>query len=591
MYPTSTARRVWSLLTVEQRRGAVLLFGLMLMGMIFETLGVGLVIPALAVMTQPDIGARYPVLVPGLNLLGNPTQEKLIALGLVALVAVYACKALFLSYLAWWETRFIYDVRADMSQRLFDGYLRQSYTFHLQRNSAQLIRNVVNETSIFAHTGLSAGMVFLTEALILLGISALLVAVEPLGTLLVMGLLGALGWIYHGSTRHLILRWGAARQLHDGLRIQHLQQGLGGVKEVKLLGREISFSAQYRRHNLTSARMGQRQTTLQALPKFWLEFLAVGGLAILAVTMVLQGTRPDALLPILGLFAAAAFRLMPSVSRVLGSVQNVRYALPVIDVLYSELCLPDTAETSQHGSRMPFEHALNLDQVRYQYPAAEVPALSGISCSIRRGASVGFIGGSGAGKSTLVDIILGLLEPDGGTVKVDDLDIQTNLRGWQDQIGYVPQTIYLIDDTLRRNVAFGIPDDSIDEAAISRAIRAAQLETFVSDLPQGLDTLVGERGVRISGGQRQRIGIARALYHDPPVLVLDEATSSLDVDTERGVMEAVRAFHGEKTLIIVAHRFSTVEACDYIYRLGQGRVIQEGAASLVLGQDSEIALK
>ena len=303
--------------------------------------------------------------------------------------------------------------------------------------------------------------------------------------------------------------------------------------------------------------------------------------------MIWRGKPLEALLPTLGLFTAAAFRLMPSVNRVLAGFQSLRFTLPVVDTLHSEFRLFNATIAPKHGQPLPFKHALTLHQVSFQYPSTEAQALRGVSLTIPLGASVGFIGGSGAGKSTLVDIILGLLTPVSGTVKVDGIDIQTNLRGWQDQIGYVPQSIYLTDDTLRRNVAFGLPADQIDEAAVWRAIQAAQLEQFVNDLPQGLDTPVGEHGIRLSGGQRQRIGIARALYHDPRIMVLDEATSSLDTATEREVMEAVRALQGNKTLLIVAHRLSTTEHCGRLFRLEQGRLVEEGETSVVLATNTE----
>jgi ABC-type multidrug transport system fused ATPase/permease subunit len=276
------------------------------------------------------------------------------------------------------------------------------------------------------------------------------------------------------------------------------------------------------------------------------------------------------------LFAAAAFRIMPSVNRVLGAVQSLRYGLPVIDVLHAELNLVTPKVAAPQSPAAPFCASLELSQITYTYPLAAEPALKDISLTIRVGESVGFIGESGAGKSTLVDILLGLLNSDMGNVRVDGQDIQSNLRNWQDQIGYVPQLIFLTDDTLRRNVAYGLPAEQIDEAAVWRSISSAQLEQFVNELPLGLDTLVGERGVRLSGGQRQRIGIARALYHNPAVLVLDEATSALDVTTERGVMDAVRSLRGGKTLIIVAHRLSTLEHCDHLFRLKRGRLVAEG---------------
>ena len=369
------------------------------------------------------------------------------------------------------------------------------------------------------------------------------------------------------------------------MRIQHLQQGLGGAKDAKLLGREADFLNQYHVHNAGSEKVSRREFTLGALPRLWLEMLAICALAVLVIGMIGQGKPQDALLPALGLFAAAAFRLMPSANRVINALQCVRFSRPVIDMLSSELRLLDDTNPQPRGGPLPFTMSLALDRIQFAYPSAETQALRGVSLTISRGSSVGFIGGSGAGKSTLVDIMLGLLTPDSGAVKVDGIDIRTNLRGWQDQIGYVPQSIFLTDDTLRRNVAFGLPSDQINEAGVWRAICAAQLTQFVEDLPKGLETLVGERGVRLSGGQRQRIGIARALYHDPSVLVLDEATSSLDTGTERSFMEAVRALQGDKTVIIVAHRPSTVEHCNRLFRVENGRIVDEGQTAAVMGKD------
>jgi len=578
----STPRKIWDLLTPAERRSAVVLLGLMFIGMVLETLGAGLMIPAIALLTQSDFARNYPALQPALHALGNPSEQSLVIGGMLALVGVYLIKTLFLTVLAWRQTRFTFGVQAQLSQRLFTVYLRQPYAFHLQRNSAQLIRNVLNEVSLFTGTGIQPGITLLAESLVLLGLCSLLLLVEPLGALIVVSVLGTAAWGFHRLTRGRIARWGEARQHHEGVRLQHLQQGLGGAKEVKLLGRETDFLEQFRLHNAQTARAWQLQTTLGQFPRLWLEMLAVSGLAILVISMLAQGRTLEVVLPTLGLFAAAAFRLLPSVNRVLGAVQSLRYVLPVFDILHTELRLTTPEVDDTHRPVTLFRTALELSQITYTYRGAAEPTLKDISLAIQRGESVGFIGASGAGKSTLVDILLGLLTPDRGEVRVDGKDLQSNLRNWQDQIGYVPQSIFLTDDTLRRNVAFGLPNEQIDDAAVQRAIRAAQLEEFVASLPDGLETFVGERGIRLSGGQRQRIGIARALYHDPAVLVLDEATSSLDTATEHDVMQAVTALQGSKTVLIVAHRLSTVEHCDRLYRLEYGRVVAEGSLKPML---------
>jgi ATP-binding cassette, subfamily B, bacterial PglK len=573
--------KIWALLTAAERRSAVLLLALMVVGMAFETLGIGVVVPAIALLSDPSFADGHPTLQAIVAAASASGPNTLVTWALLGLIAIYLIKTVFLAFLAWYQTRFVFGVQVQLSHRLFAMYLSQPYTFHLQRNSAQLIRNAVNEVNLFTFTGMIAGLTVLSEGLVLAGLGLLLFVIEPLGAAIVVSVLAVASWGSHRLTRARLVHWGEARQHHEGLRIQHLQQGLGGVKDVKLLGREQDFLQVYSTHNAQSARAGQLQLTLQQLPRLWLELLAVIGLATLVLTMLAQGRQLAGVLPTLALFTAAAFRLMPSANRVLGSLQSLRYGLPVIAILYEELALEtNTAGRNVAGARLVGR--VEFSRVAYTYDGAAAPALVELSLTINRGESVGIIGASGAGKTTLVDVLLGLLTPDSGAVLVDGVDIRESLRGWQDQIGYVPQSIFLTDDTLRNNVAFGLPPAQIDEAAVRRALAAAQLEEFVDSLPMGLDTVVGERGVRLSGGQRQRIGIARALYHDPALLVLDEATSSLDTATEREVMQAVSSLRGSKTIVIVAHRLSTVEHCSRLYRLERGRVVASGTPQSML---------
>ena len=564
-------------LTAAERRMVVMLVALMVLGMTLEALAAFLIVPAVALLMQQDLAAAYPQFRPLLDAIGNGDQRALIFKVMLGLVSVYLLKNLFQACVAWIHARFAHRAQTRISQLLFSTYLDQPYTFHLQRNSAQLIRNVTTEASMFAHAIVNA-LILAAEALVLLGILALLVAVEPVGTIVATAVLGGAAGSFHYAMRRHSSRWGEMRQLHDGLRLQHLRQGLGGVKEVKLLGREQAFLEEFRRHNSASTRIGHYQAMAQVLPRLWLEFLAIASLASLVVAMLAQGRDMATFMPTLGLFAAAAFRLMPSANRIVSAAQAVRYCMPSVVALNEELALSRSAKADdmRRGAASPaFRQELRLAGVSYTYPGAAAPALEEIDMRIAKGEAAGFVGASGSGKSTLIDVVLGLLTPQTGQVLVDGADIRRDLRAWQDQVGYVPQSIYLTDDTLRRNVAFGLPEEQIEEAAVRRAIRAAQLDDFVAGLPQGLDTPVGERGVRLSGGQRQRIGIARALYHDPAVLVLDEATSALDTATESGVMEAVTALHGAKTVLIVAHRLSTVAHCDRLYRLEQGRVVEE----------------
>lgn len=575
-------RKIWHILTPSERAGASVLLVLMIVGMLLETLGIGMVVPAVSLLMQDDIVASYPALRPALEAIGNPDPHTLIVAGMLMLVGIYLIKALFLAFLAWRQMSFAFNLQARLSEQLFTIYVHQPYTFHLQHNSARLIRNAVTEVGVFTSNAVIPGITLLTEGLILTGIAVLLVTFEPLGALAVVLTLVVAGWVFYRATHMHVLRWGQLRQHHEGLRLQQLQEGLGGVKDVKLLGREREFIARYAVHNAQSARTMRLHATLHQMPRLWMELLAVTGLAILVLVMLAQGRDMATVIPTLGLFAAAAFRLMPSVTRVLSAVQSLRYGLPVINTLHNELELSAASRAQGPALANGFEHEICLKDVGFTYPGASSPALTNVSLAIRKGETLGIIGASGSGKSTLVDVVLGLLKPDNGSVLVDGQNIHQSLRAWQDQIGYVPQTIYLTDDTLRRNVAFGLPSEQINDAAVARAIRAAQLETFVSTLPQGLDTFVGERGVRLSGGQRQRIGIARALYHDPEVLVLDEATSALDTATEQDVMRAVTALRGSKTILIIAHRLSTVEHADRLCRLEGGLLAEEGTTPALL---------
>lgn len=574
--------KTYKLLTPKERREALVLLAFMIVGMLLETLGVGLIIPVITLMMQSDLVSSYPAMAPILNYFGNPSQYVLIIVVMLILVVAYIVKNLFLALLVWKQTHFALGIRVSLSDRLFTSYLRQPYTFHLQRNSAELVRNVHGEVAAFTGV-ISSAQILISELLVSIGITTLLLFVEPLGTLMVAIVLGGAGWTFYRVTRKWISNWGVERQLHDGLRFQHLQQGLDGAKDVKLLGRESDFLAQFHTHNMKSARAGGLQSILQSYPRLMFELLVVIGLTILVISMLSQDGDMKSIIPTLGLFAAAAFRLMPSVTKILTSLQKLRFNIPVINVLNKEINLTTTEPvTKQTNCPELFKNELTLTKLMYQYPGAALPALDGVSIKIQKGESVGFIGSSGSGKSTLADVILGLLSPNAGNIDVDGKNIHLTLRQWQDQIGYVPQSIYLTDDTFRRNIAFGLPDSQIDDVAIKRAMHAAQLEDFVSGLPDGMETIVGERGIRLSGGQRQRIGIARALYHDPDVLVLDEATSALDTATEVGVMQAINALHGKKTIIIVAHRLSTVEDCDRLYRLDQGRVVEEGTPEEII---------
>lgn len=575
--------KLWLILTVSERALAIGLMGLMLVSMLLEMLGIGLVVPALAAMSTDQPASPSPTVAQWLARLGNPSRQQLLLGGLLFLLLLYAFKAAFVLFVSWRQLRFVAALQERISRQLYTAYLSQPWTYHLQRNSAEMIRTL-NDIAPFAST-CTVILGALAEMLVVLGVMGLLIWIEPVGAITVGFLMAVATYALDWCARGRLVRWGSLAQHHSALMFKHLYQGLSGAKDVKVLGCEQDFINQYSSHRGQMVRMQSRQSFFGQIPRLWYELLAVLGLCILTAVMVWQGKSTQAMIPTLGLFAAASFRMMPSVNRLAAAMQALRYGQSTLETIHAELALqPEHIALAEE--RLGFSRALRLENVVFRYPTGHDNALDGVSLEIPHGSSIGIIGGSGAGKSTLVDVILGLLKPIAGRVTVDGVDIATNIRGWQDLIGYVPQSIYLCDDTIRRNVAFGTPEEKIDDAAVARALRSAQLDDLIARLPEGVETIVGEQGVRLSGGQRQRIGIARALYHDPTVLVLDEATSALDTATERSVMEAVDALHGTKTLIIVAHRVSTVSKCDLIHRLDRGRIVETGTFAEVFAQEA-----
>lgn len=568
-------KKIWQILSSNDRSYAFILFIYMLIGMILEILGVGLVIPLIALLMQSDLVDKYPEVEPILNFFGNPSQTLLITYSMIGLVIVYFVKNLFLAFLVWKQKYFSYRVRTDLGHRLFSNYLYQPYAFHLDHNSAQLIRNISGEVSIFISYGVNSSLTIATELLVIFGILSMLIFIEPLGAIIVILSVAMFSMIFYWLIRLKIIKWGKERQYHDGMIIQSLQQGLGGVKDTKVIGCEESFIDGYDFNNKRSSKIAQWEQTLQSLPRLWIEQVSIIGLVILVLSLNKSiGSNTTSILPILGLFGAAAFRLMPSLSRVISSVQAFQFSQPVINKLEEEIKLKGKVQTDIDSRKaLKFKNIIKLKNINFTYPSSKKKILHDISITIKHNQSIGFVGKSGSGKSTIVDILLGLLIPDSGEVTVDEIDISDNIKGWRNQIGYVPQSVFLTDASLKNNIAFGDKDEDIDLKAVMSSIKSAQLEEFVDNQPEGLEVNIGERGVRLSGGQRQRIGIARALYRNPSVLILDEATSSLDLKTERNFMKTIDTLHGKRTIIIVAHRLSTIENCDRVYQLDNGHLI------------------
>ena len=577
-----THQLVWQLTTRAEKRRLVLLYLLMVVGAVLEMLSLGLIVPAVGILTKPDYANRVPLVK---RVFGELTQSQFVLLVMLILMLVFLAKTIFLVWKAWMQKGVSNAITFRLGVAIFEKYLRQPYAFHLMRNSATLTNSAQNSRALASEI-IDPSLLVFSEALVTGGIFTLLLWLEPVGTIGTILLFGVTSFLFSKYTGAKISRWGKARNTHHEVMLQQFQQGFGGVKDIKVLGREGYITKEYARELYGDVVIQRRFQLFQTLPRYGLELLTVVCFCLLISLMVAFGREISDIVPVLSLFGAAAFRLLPSANQLLNNLQAIRFARPKLMLLYEDFKLADQQDSSLEVTSS-FLEEIRINDLCFTYDAVSEPALSDVNLVVRRGEAVGIIGSSGSGKSTLVDVLLGLLQPSGGQVLVDNQDIQTNLRSWQNQIGYVPQTIFLTDDSLRRNIALGLPDNLINESAVTEALRAAQLQEFVEGLPDGLDTVVGERGVRLSGGQRQRIGIARALYNKPEVLVLDEATSSLDTETEHEVMKAVQALQGTKTVVIVAHRLSTVEYCDRLYRLENARVVDEGTFSEVMNRSRE----
>ena len=568
----SYIQKFFSILSKSQVRASFYLIFLTVLGMLLETLGIGAILPVLSSLTQsPEVSDNF-ILDAIRDTFNVQSDKSLILLMLFGLFCVYLLKSLFLLFLTFYQAKYIFGIQEKLSYQFFKGYLSENYEFHLSRNSSDLIRNTLSEVTQFTGA-ISNTLSIFSESLVLLGITVLLLVVEPLATLIIITAMVLLGSIYLFFTKGKSERWGNERMYHDGKRIQHLQQGISGIKEVKISGRERNFLEIYSTHNSGSANNNRKQSIIVGLPRIFIEFAAISGIVLFIFIYTLGQKEIQQIVPLLGLFGLAAFRIMPSINRIVSSMQSVRFTLPILHSLHEELINIRENPLPSHDESDLFNLSseIELKNISFSYRDSKT-VLEGIDMIIPAGSCVGLIGESGAGKSTLLDLLLGLNQPSSGEILIDGKRLDENLRSWQKGIGYVPQDVFLTDDTLKRNIAFGLEEEDIDNEKIASAIKLAKLDTFVEGLPEKENTTVGERGVRISGGQKQRIGIARALYENPSVLVLDEATSSLDSSTEIEVMSSIRELIGTKTIIIVAHRISTMADSDFLYKIEKGKI-------------------
>jgi ATP-binding cassette subfamily C protein len=576
----------FGLLTARERRNLYLLFGAVIMMAGLEVVSVGSIMPFLQVAADPASVHENAYLSWAYQTFGfENTNPFLIGLGLTALTALVVSNA-FIVLTTWALYRYAWGRNHALSKRLMRSYLHRPYEYFLTRNSSELGKNILEEVKEVVGQMLIPGLRGLSKGVVAFFIIGFLVIIDPVVAVMVAAVLGVAYTGIYFLVKNRLDTYGERRVEKNTQRYQFVSEAFGGIKEVKLRGKENAFLERYNEPSKWYSRYQARYRVIRQVPRYVLEAVAFGGIILIAVYLIAVQESIRQVIPMLGLYAFAGYRLMPALQQAFKGIASARFNLAALEKLRQGLqeTVMSTSEVHSNGAKeraeepMTLSDRLVLDSVHFTYPGAEEPAIEDLSLEIPAHSTVGFVGRTGSGKSTTADLILGLLRPQQGIISVDGTPLQNDtIRRWQQDIGYVPQDIYLSDDTVAQNIAFGVPKDKIDRRAVRDAARRAHIYGFVEhELPDQWGTVVGERGVKLSGGQRQRIGIARALYHNPSVLVFDEATSALDQATEASVMEAIYDLEGDHTMLMIAHRLSTVKRADNIVMLEQGRKVGEG---------------
>lgn len=578
-------RKLLDILPPKDRLKAVILLVLMFIGTGIDVIGIGMIPLYISVIANPGILLGHSMGGPLLEQVGLTEPRDLLIYGGVALLFIFLLRGGYIIWLQYVQARFVNGRYVTISSALFRRYMLADYPFHLQRNSAVLIRNVSNETRLITNQVIMPTLNILMQTTTAAGIFLMLLWVEPLITLITIGVIGLGGTLLLHLLKERMKRYGKIAAAERANIIQAVNEAIGGFKSVAVSFRQGFFM---KRFDANLSRIREADTVRMVTEKAVrpsTELIAVVGMMAIAFFMVAQNREMDLILPVLSLFAAATIRLMPAIAETIRSLTSLRFYISSLTPVHHDLYgggVPlaeegaEVVDDASPSTRNKFREAIQLKDVSYRYPGSDEQAVDRINLTIRKGEVVGFVGSSGAGKSTLVDLILGLLRPTEGEILIDGRPLQAQRRDWMTNIGYIPQFIYLADDTIDHNIAFGIPQEEIDQVKLNQAVADAQLGGLLESLPEGGRTMIGESGVRLSGGQRQRIGIARALYDQPDVLMMDEATAALDNITERQVISAIELLRGSRTIMMVAHRLSTVRNCDRLYLLEGGRIVAEG---------------
>ena len=576
MKTDNTIKKTYKLLSVKQRKRLFLILFCLFIGMILEAFGIGIILPLINVIVAPENFKQYAWLNVFFSFFNLIESKQIIIFSFSAFIGFYFLKSLYLVILSYYQNRYISFVSADISNRLFKNYLNQDFMFHNERNSSELIKMFQIEISFVTNLLMSA-VTLITEISIAVAVVTSLLLIEPLGTLFIIIFFLLFSSLFYYFSKMKSISWGLIRQQADKNISKLITEGLNGISEVFLLGKKHFFQSRLVEFNATRAKIHSNQVTLGQIPRYYLEFISIVSLVGFILILIINEKDVNEIISTGGVFVAATFRILPSITRIIGSLQQIKYYKSSVDLVAKDISLSGLPEDNTLGrSEISFKKQLKLNDISFSYPKNNSAVLEGLNFTLNYGEVVGFIGPSGVGKSTLTNLIVGLLHTFKGSFTIDDLSINSsNVAQWRKQLGYVSQSIYLTDDTIRANIAFGDEPHEIDDERMDKAIKKAQLYTFIQSLPNKLDSIVGERGAQLSGGQQQRIGIARALYHEPKLLILDEATSALDEDTEREVMKAVEGLKEEMTILIITHRLSTLSCCDKIYKVEQKKLVEQ----------------
>lgn len=581
----------------KQKVQSVLLCIGLFIGALFELVGVSLITELVTLVSDPSKIHSNKYMQAAYDGFKLKSDREFYLVIVILLIIIYIVKNSYLLWINYVQYTFIYNNQLKLSGRLIDCYLKKPYTYHLDKNSAEMVRNVMLDSERFFQMLLS---VFLTLSEILVSglLCIFLLVVDPFITVAVVAILGIFSGLFLVVFKGKAKEYGKINQLYDGKMHQSINQALGAVKDIKILHREKYFANAFTGYGKKKMTAVRNNNVLGQAPKFLIETLCIGAVLLVIVFKMYMGSDINDMIPQLAAFALAAFKLLPSVSKINNFANLIIFLKPSVDLIYRDIkdtedmvnyeiqdadgniisIVSGVSNSTDEENKKP--EAIKIENLVYRYPHTERDVLRNISFEIPLDKSIGFMGPSGAGKSTLADIILGILTPTDGRVLYGNMNVHEHPLKWSKKLAYIPQSIFLSDESIRSNVAFGIEESEINDEKVWEALKEAQLDEFVKSLPERLDTMVGERGVRLSGGQRQRIGIARALYDNPEILVLDEATSALDSETETAVMEAIDRLAGSKTLIIIAHRLSTIKNCDLVFKVEDGNISSVDPASL-----------